>query len=295
MDFLSACFDLFNARELATLVWIVIGASLALYYWEGVRRSTLSVLSSLVKPKIFIPIVLLALWSCVIPYILNIYGLWEWALVKDFLYWFVFTGFILLLHTNKIGSTKDLTQPLINLAGVMFLLEYILNLYVFHMFIELVTIPVIVFAVSSRELIVHSLSNRKPEKDWSKVLHLVDGILVLYTLLVIFYTAYHITEYPEKLLSKAALVSYLLPVMLTVWALPYLYIFALAMTYEKAFGVIERKSKNDEVSRYAKKRLMLHFKARLNALSKWANSSKPYKIYGINDVDEMIGEGEEGE
>lgn len=295
MDFLSAYPDLFNARELAALVWVLIGATFALSYWKDVWRSTLSVLSSLGKPRIFIPIVLLALWSCAIPYLLSIYGLWEWELVKDALYWFVFTGFILLLHTNKIGSAKNLTQPLVNLVGVMFLLEYILNIYVFHLVVELITIPVIAFAVSSRELIVRHLSRKESEKDWDTVLNLINGILVVYALIVFYYTSYHITKDPEILLGRAALISYLLPVMLTVWSLPYLYIFALLMTYEEAFGVIERKSKNDEVSRYAKKRLMLHFKARLNALSKWVNSSKPYKIYDINDVDEMIGEKEEGE
>lgn len=220
--------NLFNNREIATGIWLVIAA---VWFGKnvGVREAVSRMLKMFLEPKIAVPILLMAgyLWLGVL--LLSRLHLWNGSLLKDTIYWFLLTGFVLFM--NIMGNKEPipfLKKTVVRCVAVTVFIEFLLNLYAFPLLGELVLIPVLAFLGAASVI-----TENKPE--YASVRQLFDGIQSIIGILLVGYVIRIIYLHHSELISRDVLISILLPILLTILFLPFLYLSKLVADYELLF------------------------------------------------------------
>ncbi|PIT87069.1 MAG: hypothetical protein COU31_04835 [Candidatus Magasanikbacteria bacterium CG10_big_fil_rev_8_21_14_0_10_40_10] len=218
-----------NNRELATLTWLFL-----FLLWVAFRKDSRDSISNLLKSffhkKIITPIFLMGVYMSAIIYVLSKVGLWDLFLLKDTLYWFLFVGFALLFNSNTaIYNKKDYFRKIIvdNLKLVV-LIEFIVNFYTLNYFTELIIVPVITTIV-----LLNTYSGIK--EKYIQVKKITDFILGFTGILFIIFALHNILFNYKILITSHNLIPLVLPAILSITLIPYLFLFILLMKYEILF------------------------------------------------------------
>jgi hypothetical protein len=116
-------------------------------------------------------------------------------------------------------------QILISSIKLIIVIEFITNLYVFNLLIELISLPIILFFEFTS-----AFAEKKEEHK--KVKQLSDSLVAIYAIIVLIFSIYHISKDLNGFISINNLKALLLSPILTIFFLPFAYITALFITYE---------------------------------------------------------------
>ncbi len=137
--------------------------------------------------------------------------------------------------------------------------------YSFSLWIELLLVPVLLIIV-----VMNTMAETKEEYAPAK--RLTDGMLLVFGLVVLAYSGFKIYTGFNNFASADNLRAFLLPVILSLAFMPFLYLFTLYITYETLFTRVDIFIKEDrKLARFAKWRVfrLCHFNLkRLNRFSK---------------------------
>ena len=177
---------------------------------------------------------------------------WNRTLLKDTIYWFVLPAFVSFMD---ITTDKDpitfFKKTIIQLFGIMVLIQYLLNLYTFSLLGELILTPVLVF-IGCGAVIAAKDERLVPAKKFFDVIQTVIMVIVVYY--AIRQVWYHRTE----LLENQKIVSFSLPIFLTLMYFPFLYIAKLITSYESLFVRLEfLLPKEKKLQTFARRRILL--------------------------------------
>lgn len=237
--------DFFSTRELAIIFWL----SLFLIYTltkKNVRNSSIKLIQAFFQHKIIVLLLLMIIYVEVQLFGLVKLGLWDTSLLKDTIYWPMLVGFPLLMKTNKIGSEKKYLKSIFkdSIKGIV-ILEFIANFYSFSLVAELILIPIMtIVGVSS----IYT----KNEPKYRAVEKLFSNLTVIFGLVVLSYTAYRIYHGFGDFANLSTLKSFLLPILLTISFLPFLYLVALWSLYETMLYRIGHRLEKKKDKRYLK-------------------------------------------
>ncbi|MBW2995406.1 hypothetical protein KY312_03560, partial [Candidatus Woesearchaeota archaeon] len=157
------------------------------------------------------------------------------------------------------------------------LLEFIVNLYVFNLAVELILIPILVIIV-----IISAIAGLKEEyRLVKKVFDYILGIIGICFILFAFINIF--IDFPG-FANVDNLRSFLLPPILTVVFLPFMYLFTLFAAYEIYFIRLDIFNENKEITRYAKRKIFALCHFNLKRLNKLSKEVKIMKIFNKNDV-----------
>lgn len=215
-----------NTRELATLTWLFLFL-IWLIFKKDTRKSVVDLLKSFTHKKILTPIFLMGIYMGLVVYILSKFNLWDLSLLKDTLYWLLFVGFVLLLNSNTaINNKKDYFKKIIisNLKLVV-LVEFVVNFYTLNYFAELILVPIITIVV-----LLNVFSEIK--KEYAQIKKISDYILQFIGISFVIFGFYKVIFNYETLITSHNLISLVLPTMLSIALIPYLFLFILLMKYE---------------------------------------------------------------
>jgi len=116
-------------RETATGVWILIGLAFGLSH-KGIRRSLVGLLRAFLADKIQKFMGVMLLYSAGVVGILAAVGFWGIALLKDTIFWFVFSGFALAFRVAMANDTGlALREALKDALRIVVVLEFLTNAY----------------------------------------------------------------------------------------------------------------------------------------------------------------------
>lgn len=220
--------DLFNNREIATGIWLVI-AAIILGSSKAVRESLAKVAKMFTHPKIAIPILLMAAYVGFEVFLCQQFNLWNISLLKDTLYWFLLSGLALLMNliTNK-EPGKFFKETIFQCIGITAVLEFILNVHTLPLLGEIILLPVLCFLGAG-------ITMSQYEPKYAMIGKLFSGVLSVLGLLLLIYVIRSLYLYHADLMTRSTLNSFFLPILLTLLVLPFLYMSKLVADYETFF------------------------------------------------------------
>lgn len=257
--------DLFNTREKAVIVWLIIFLVWALSR-ENIRNSFLVFLKTLFQQKILLVIIALLLYTGLIVLIFSKVGIWEVALIKNTTFWLVGTAFVLLMNADKATQDKGFFKKiLIDNLKLILVIEFIVNLYTFSLGVELILVPILFVIVAMGAV-------AETEQEFMIVKKITDFILSAFGVSLIVVGLIKVLGDYQAFATSENLRAFILPPLLTFAYIPFLYLFALLMAYESLFVRMEIILKVDQrLGKSAKQKIfaLCHFNlVKLNSFSK---------------------------
>jgi hypothetical protein len=242
----------FNNREIATAIWLII-ACIFLLFIGNIVTSLPNLFKAFFKTKILTPLFLMMTYTTGIVFILYQVCLWTTSLLKDTIYWFGSTGIVLaskfITSRNNVSLFKE---TVVDSLKIVMIIEFIINTYTFSLLGELILVPVVTFIV-----LINTIA--ETDKKYSSVKKPTYGLLIIIGIAILgFAISKAVSDY-KILGSMETLRSFLLPPLLTLLFLPFLYFLVLCSNYEQLFVRLDLgHKKSKELKRYAKKEIMKH-------------------------------------
>ena len=236
-------------REFALLAWTLVAVGAALLS-KSIRRSFGGVLKTIIHWKILLALALMLSWVGLLLLLLERVGLWTNGLASEAVYWILFTGFVLLFRSATAGGDEDFFKRiLVSSVGLTALSEFLINLRPMGLVVELLLVIPAATILTLTTAVAETRVEYRQAKGCLQVGAAVTGLgLVGYTV------AGMVTD-PETMFTYENFLELLVPILLTVGLLPFLYGTALVVTYGSLFGHLDWKlADNEDGRRYAKRK-----------------------------------------
>jgi len=262
---LWAFFESFNNRERAIVVWLLL-FSLWILFRKDTRVAVFNVLKVFFDKKIISIVLGMILYTSLIVFSLYKLELWDAFLLKDTIFWVIGTALVLLFNTNKATQNVSFFKETVFKAfRLVVILEFIINFYAFGFWAEMVLIPALVIIGG-----MSALTDTKVE--YKTVKGFINSVLaVIGFFMVIFAVSSLITNY-QTFITLKNFNTLVLPPLLTLFYIPYLYLFALVMAYETLFVRLGIFIKDKHLLNFTKQRILLLCNLNLGKLNLFAQT-----------------------
>ncbi len=276
--------DIFNNRELAIIIWLSLILVL-LSFKKGILNSYHDLLKAFFQDKIISSLLISVIYVELIILLLSLADFWERDLLKDTIFWYIGSAFLLMLNSNKALENKTHFQKIFwNSCKLIVVLEFITNFYTLDLLWELILIPVVSF-IAILDAFADFKNEHKPVKK------LTQAVLTIIGITIFVYSIRQITSNSNEFLNVNSAQILLLPVILTILFLPFLYFYVLYMKYENIYVRIGfRFDKKDKEFLKIKKRIFRECKLSLRKLERLEEIKSFHHILEYSDLDNTIKE-----
>lgn len=220
---------------------------------SDVRSSIFNLIKSFFAHKILLTIVVLYICITIACYIIYLIGFWKVEYTKDTIIYSLAT-IPLLWKTIQYRSQQEFKQLIVNQVKWSAFISVYLNLYTFNYWLELIFQFVICFLILTIGTVERQNKIDKESKQLLGCLNTINTILYITLLIfVIYQTCTH--SFTETL--NILLQGIILPLILTIFIIPYLYLFTIYCTYELWFLRLNISVNNDKIEYLTRKKLLL--------------------------------------
>jgi hypothetical protein len=272
--------DSFSTRETALLAWIGIALVLCLFN-KGIRTSLVGVVKALFANKIILS--LLAFFSHTAFYvlILTILGLWDIALLKDTVFWALGFGFVALVNINKVNSKAYFKETFKDAVKGTILIEFIANFFTFSLLAELIILPIVVIA-AMMQAVASFKEEHKPVENFIK------NLFLYFSIFVFLFSLYKTVASYREVFTFDNFKSLMLPVVLTITFLPFMYLFNLYVKYEMLWVTLKFMIRDKAERKKVKRQILWVANFNVDKLvSITKNIAKPVNVYNDTSL-EMV-------
>ena len=275
-----------NNRELAVIFWMFL---LVLYItynskMHDVRASLRGVLRTLMSKPLLITHALIISYVLILVIWLFQLGLWDWSQSKNTIIWLVSVGWLSLFNLDKYRKNQHFYKEFcFSNFKLLAIVQFILGIYTFSIWVELILVPVLaLFGM------LHAFS--QTDKKFLQAEKLITNIFAFYGLGLISYTLYMAIKDFNSLANEATAYDFLIPSILTILYLPFVYLMLLYSTYERVFIRLRFSIKEHKLLKYAKFYAFIRFHFRLNLLDRWVKSLVYVTIQTNADINRSVDE-----
>lgn len=230
--------------------------------------------------KLVVPLLVGGAYTAFVALMLARLGIWSPTLLKDTIFWFLFTGAstaFTLIGNWKGGSVASHFAA--DALKITVVVEFLTSEYTLSLPTELVLLPVLV-SVGVLSAIA------EPEPRFAAVRRLLVGLQVVLALIIVGVAIQKAAADWRNLQTLATLWKFLLPLMLSLAFVPYAYTLLLLSTYENLFVRVHAGSPDDSAFRArAKRRLVATFGLNLAALHEFSGASGRHIYLAKSDAD----------
>lgn len=276
----------FSTREFATGLWLLVFLGWAFTH-PPVRRSAWQVVKAFVTPKVFLPVVAVAGYTALVVWAFELVGLWEPALLKDTILWFVLAGGVSVFSAMAGKEDESLFRLLVaeNIKVLVFI-EFLVNLYTFSLLAELVLVPTLALVG-----VMDAVAERDPAHEQvSRFLKSVQSLVGL----AIFYFAVSTAVHDLRVLGTTdTWIQVSLPVILSLGLIPAAFLLRLYSSYEQLLIRFRMgPAKDPSLIRYAKAQLIRHVRFRPRVARRFLgkHALDLIRIRSKEDVDALFAE-----
>ncbi len=195
--------------------------------------------------------------------------------------WVIGVAFVMYSNSYKVKNIEYFKNVMIDTLKLTVVIEFIVNLYVFNFWIELILVPV--FAILGGVL---GVSSSKPE--YKQVESCLTRIFIVVGLLFLSYAIYNIIVDVHSFATINNFKEFLLPFVFTILFLPFIYMLALYLTYDLIFMRISFLIKDKSLARYIRWKTVFSFHLKLNSLNKWHDKIIRAEINSVDDVERVM-------
>lgn len=276
--------DIFNNRELAIIVLLTL-IIILFSFKNGVLKSFLELLKAFFQDKIISSVLISVIYVEIIILFLALLDYWKSDFLKETIFWFLGSAFLLMLNSRKALENKNYFKKIFRDSfKLIILLEFITNFYSFNLFWELIIIPIISFIV-----ILDIVAGYKNEHRVVK--KLTQSILSIIGITLFIFAIKQISIRQGEFINVDTAKIFLLPIILTILYLPFLYLYVLYMKYENLYLRIGfRFDKNDPVFKRIKKKIFFECNLSFQKLEKLEKTKSINYILNYEDLNKAINE-----
>jgi hypothetical protein len=267
-------------REFALVAWILLGLAAALVS-KNLRASLGSVVKTLLGWKLLLIFGSMTVYVSALVFLLSVAGLWTTDLVSETVFWFLFSGLVILFRAVNAGGQEDFfKRTVFSVFAITAISEFLLNLRPLGLVLELLLVPLLV-------LLFGTLAVAETKREDSHVRGFLLGLITAIGLILLGYTVAGMVTDPQEFLTYENLLEFLLPILLTAGAIPFVYGIALLTTYGSLFSRLNWKLDRHRVTRrYAKRRVLRAGHVRLQRAHRLA--SRFAWLVGSDDDEEAV-------
>ena len=278
-DFLGAL-DI-NNRDISLAIWISL-----IFIWaisqKAVRKSFANVLKALAARVILISWTVMLAYIALIVYLLYLSQIWEIGNLKDTVYWLFGSGFVFYLNINQIRREGYIRKAVVDSLKVLVLIEFIVNLYVFNIWVELILLVPILLLLGGL------LGCASVYEKYKQVEGFLTTLLAIVGFGILVFVAVSIVYDIQGFFSLDNLRDFLIPILLTIGFVPFLYVCGLYSLYDSIFRRIGVFAENKRIALYAKLRTFLAFGLNLSSVRSWSREMGLLKLSEKTDIVEAI-------
>lgn len=270
-----------NNREKALIIWILIFL-VWIFARKDTRRFLPGVIKSFLHKKVLIVVGAMVLYVSLIVLLLYQIDLWRTSQTKNTVFWLLGTAFVLLVNTDKAGKDDHYFKTILY-SSLTFavIIQFIVNAYTFSLGVELILLPT-AFIIISMGIVAGTEEKYKPAK---KVIDVISGIFGVF---LIFFALANIVRDHQRFTTSDNFLSFILPPLLTIVYIPFLYFMALLFAYETLFIHLNIRMKEDKaLIKFTRQKILALCNLNLNKLNRF---SKEYtrKFNKWSDRDNVI-------
>ena len=276
--------ETFSNRQIATGIWLLSGLLLCLLS-GNIRSSIGRVLKTLLQQKLILLFGSMILNVCALCLLFSTFRLWSSDQIPATILWTVLSGFSVIGRalTVKEGQTY-FKRLFLDCLKITVVLEFLIVGYSFSLPVELVLVPFMTFLV-----LLIDLSRTKAEYASAK--KLFEWIAIVVMTIVLWKAVGHIWDQPGAFFTTKTGRNFLLPGLLTVASIPFLYFWYCYSHIENARIRINFKAfQSDEVKQYARRRFFLRFMAHPQLLRRATRQFHSMPAHTTCDVNQIVSE-----
>jgi len=259
--------DILNNREIAIALWLILAATY-IYAAKGMRevRSAFKELAFVFQSRpLMIVFTLAAAYTAAMVYLLLDWELWNTDQLKNTVFWFFSVGLLTIYRLDKIKIDPHfLKNSLIGNLRVLAILQFVIGIYSFPLLAEFFLVP---FMIVVGMMIPIAESDTK----YLQVKKLLSGTVISFGLFTLAYTAYMLATDFKALGQEKTFYDFIVPALLTVMYLPFVFAMMTYSTYETVFMRLQFTVQDRRLRRLAKFYAVILFNFRLDAISRWAD------------------------
>lgn len=215
--------------------------------------------------KIQVPLWLMFIYITGITICLYHFKIWNLGLLKDTIIWLIASATVLFFNINKATDFTYFKPIVLGNLKVIVILEFITNFYTFNFITEMIVIPIMTFI---GVLQIYAEHSAKTNPEHLKVASYLRTFFSFAGILIFIYISYETYRYYGDLLTIQNIKSLLLPFILTIFLIPFLYLLALYINYEILFIKIPYLIKEESKQKKLKRNIILYANINLNKLHK---------------------------
>lgn len=262
---------IFDNREIAIIFWLC-----ALLFWaltkKQIRQSLAHVAKALFAKSIMTSFVVMVAYILLEIAVLYHFKLWNISQLKMTIFWGLIVATSMLFNFNKIIEDPNFLSKAIkdNIRFTVFI-DFIVNLYVFSLLIELIFVPV-------SALIGGMIAVAESDEKYKPVEKLLNVILGIFGLWLIIYAFYHIFIGFSNFSRIQTIKDLILPPILSLMLLPFIYLVALFAQYEILFIRLRFSIKDPHLVSFTKYQLLINYNFNFKSLEQWSKGL-PYQSF----------------
>jgi len=268
LDFISQI----SNRELAITLWIITVAVWALTSAK-IRPSVVSLVKAFFAWKLTLGYLAMSLYISVVLIVLRYMGVWSKTPPATILIWIVCVAFMMLFNADNANKHDFFKSKLKENLRIIVVMEFIINFYTLDFWLELLFVPLMA-------VVGGMMAIAERDSQYEPVRKLLNGFMALTGILLTAYAFRMVVVDFKKFATIATLETFVLPILLTLAFLPFVYLVAVYSTYESLFIRLQFFIKDPSLLKYTKRRTLQVFHIKLVKLDEWSTN-----IYKLNLVD----------
>lgn len=246
-----------------------------------IRSSLISLVKAFFQKSVVLLTAILVVYVCTFVYIFYYFNFWEFSYTSATVVWFFGIAFVMLININHAGEEGYFKKIIIENLKAIVILEFLINLYVFELWAELILVPILLFLGALWGYSSVFLEYKQVEK-------ILSYLMAVFGFGFLSYTIYNIVVDFKGFISIHNLGEFLLPIVFTLLIFPVIYFMALHVSYELLFIRTNFLVKNPSLARYTKWRTLFAFHINLKTLKRWSTRISMYDLDTKNNVRDAI-------
>lgn len=262
---MNAIINSISDREIASAIWLAVFGAFVLIN-RTTRNSVSALMKALLQPALIMPLLIAALYATAEIFLLKYIGWWSLANLKTTILWLMAFAFVTMFEVATAKNRKaGLGKITAEILSVAVLVTFIAELYSFPLIIELIAIPLVTMVFLIAEMAKH-----KPEH--AQVAKLMGCLLSLIGLFYIGFSLWKSVEQWGDAFSWANWLELIIPIILSIAFLPFLYWWRTYVAYNEMFAAISTFAIDKELIAYARWLAITRIRTNLDLLKRWRKS-----------------------
>lgn len=281
MNFWTDIQAIFNNREIALLFWIALIVLAVLL--SKLRKSLVPIFKILTGKMFLIIFSLIGIYLYGIILLLKYLEVWQSSNLKDVLFWFFSVGLILVFKINDAKSNAYFKGIFLSAIKWTIILEFIVNLYSFSLFTEIIILPVLVFLAMTQAV-------AEMDEKHKMVSKFLQNVIAVAGLLIFSFSLYKTVINFDAVLTFQNLIVFLLPSTITILFIPFVYFLALYSTYESYFIQLDFMTVKKDKVKEVKKLILRIANINLDKLLRIKKNFEKRVFYDDTDLKDYVQE-----